>query len=385
MKLIAQVKLLPTPEQADALRHTLELANAACNYLSKRGWETKILRQYDMHKLAYHDARAKFPLSAQVVVRAIAKVANAYKLDRKTRRTFKPLGSFPYDERILSWRTHREPPTVSIWTVEGRQRMPFVCGEHQRQMLEKRLGQADLVYRNGEWYLHQCCEVETPAPDNPEGWLGVDLGIVNLAVTSDGVVFSGEQVEIKRQWYEKRRVVLQSVGTKSAKRRLKKLSGKQRRFQRDTNHRISRALVKAAQCTSRGIALEDLSGICKRTKVQRGQRSRHHNWAFYQLRQFVSYKSELAGVLVQFVDPRNTSKTCSVCGHCSKSNRPTRDNFKCSVCSYTVPADLNAAVNIAARAVSSGLWSRPRCQRVSSPIATSLEVRDKPRCLRQGS
>ena len=101
MKLVAQVKLLPTPEQADALRRTLELANSACNYLSERAWEAKTFRQYDLHKLAYHDARAEFPdLSSQIIVRSIAKVADAYKLDRRTKRTFRPYGSIAYDQRI---------------------------------------------------------------------------------------------------------------------------------------------------------------------------------------------------------------------------------------------------------------------------------------------
>ena len=79
MKLSAQVKLLPTPEQADALKRTLEMANAACNFVSQKAWQSKTFKQYDLHHLCYKDVRAKFPLSAQGVVRVIAKVADAYK------------------------------------------------------------------------------------------------------------------------------------------------------------------------------------------------------------------------------------------------------------------------------------------------------------------
>ena len=104
MKLIAQVKLLPTPEQAGALRHTLEQANAACRFVSDTAWETKTFRQYDLHHKCYQSVREQFGLSAQVTVRAIAKVADAYKLDRKTKRTFNTTGSIAYDDRILSWR-----------------------------------------------------------------------------------------------------------------------------------------------------------------------------------------------------------------------------------------------------------------------------------------
>lgn len=348
MKVIAQVKLDTTPEQADALKRTLEAANAAANYISDHAWDTKTFQQYDLHHACYYEVRERFNLSAQVTVRIIAKVADAYKLDRKRKRRFNPYGSIAYDKRILSWKLSEQ--TVNIWTMNGRQRIPFLAGQRQLELLQSLQGEADLIYRAGEFYLHQVCEIETPDPDDPEGWLGVDLGIVNIATTSDGEVFSGEQLESKRQWYAERRATLQSVGTKSAKRRLKQLSGRQSRFQTGTNHRISKALVETAQRTGRGIALEDLSGIRERTRVRRGQRNKQHNWPFYQLRQFVSYKAKLVGVSVQLVDPRYTSQGCSVCGHTDPSNRPTRDDFLCSGCGFAAPADLNAAINIAARA-----------------------------------
>jgi len=234
--------------------------------------------------------------------------------------------------------------------VGGRQRIAYGCGDRQRSLLRHRGGQADLVHREGAFYLHQSCEVETPKEETPEGWLGVDLGIVHLAVTSDGEHFSGEEVEAKRTWYGRRRKVLQSVGSRSAKRRLRKLSGRQRRYQRDTNHRISKELVEVAQRTGRGIAMEELSGIRERTRVRREQRHRHHNWSFYPLRRFVCYKARLAGVVMRFVDPRYSSQTCSLCGHCARANRRTREEFVCSVCGYAASADENAAREIARRA-----------------------------------
>jgi putative transposase len=348
MKLIAQVKLQPTEQQTDALLDTLEKTNAACNYISDVAWETKTFRQYDLHHECYYDVRKKFGLSAQVTVRAEAKVADAYKLDRKHKRVFKEHGSMAYDERILSWRM--EDQTVNIWTTDGRQRMPFLAGERQLQLLEYRQGQADLILRDGEWYVHQVCEVTESDEFDPTGWLGVDLGIVNLAVTSDGQVFSGGHIEGKRQWYEHRRAVLQSVGTKSAKRRLRQLAGRQKRFQTDTNHCMSKVLVETAKDTKRGIALEDLEGIRGRQRLRRGQRSRHHNWAFYQLRRFVSYKAALAGTPVVFVDPAYTSQTCPICGHVSRSNRKSQSEFCCDQCGHVALADHAAAINIAARA-----------------------------------
>jgi len=376
MKLIAQVKLQPTEDQCPALLKTLEQANAACNYVSRIAWETKTFHQFALHKLTYYDVREKFGLSAQVTVRIEAKVADAYKLDRKHKRTFLKHGAITYDERILSWRQRDQ--TINIWTINGRQRMPFVAGERQLQLLEHRQGQADLIYRDGKWYLHQICEVTESPEFDPTGWLGVDLGIVNLAVTSDGQVFSGEQIEVRREWYALRRAILQSVGTKSAKRRLKQLSGRQARFQKHTNHCISKAIVETAKDTKRGIALEDLKGIRGRTRLRSGQRSRHSNWAFYQMRAFLTYKAMLAGVPIQFVDPAYTSQTCPLCGFVSKSNRKSQSDFVCGQCGYVGLADYVAACNIAAKGeVSAPMVSAEVVKDGNLPsTAPPLEVRD---------
>jgi IS605 OrfB family transposase len=176
------------------------------------------------------------------------------------------------------------------------------------------------------------------------------MGIVNIATTSDGENFSGAAVDATRQWHDVRKAKLQKVGTLSAKRRLRKLSGRQRRFQQDTNHKIAKKIVETAKDTRRGIAIEELGGIRERVTVRRGQRSRHANWQFFQLRAYITYKARLMGVVVQAVDPRNSSKTCSVCGHCDKANRPMREDFLCCKCGYAAPADCNAALNLSARA-----------------------------------
>jgi IS605 OrfB family transposase len=125
---------------------------------------------------------------------------------------------------------------------------------------------------------------------------------------------------------------------------------KERRFARDVNHRIAKALVRKAHDTGRGIALEDLKGIRDRTTVRKSQRRAHHSWAFGQLRAFVAYKAALAGVPIAIVDPRDTSRTCPECGCVDKRNRPTRDRFVCRHCGHSAPADFTAARNIAGRA-----------------------------------
>lgn len=358
MKLTSQVKLLPTPEQAQLLRQTLETANAACNVISAHAWECKTLRQFPLHKLTYQNVRDRFPLAAQVVVRCISKVADAYKGDHTIKRTFRPYGAIAFDNRILSYNLERKE--VSIWTVGGRQHIPFSAGKRQLELLGGRRGESDLCFVKGKFYLLAACDVETLQPIDPEGVLGVDLGIVNIASDSDGENFGGADVQRNRRTFEHRRRNLQKKQTKSAKRKLKKLSGRQARFQKHTNHTISKQLVRKAQDTCRAIALEDLSGI-RKAPVRRSQRSKHSNWSFYQLRQLISYKAERAGIPVILVDPRNTSRTCPRCGCVDQANRVSQSSFSCVSCGCSGPADTIAAVNISAR----GAVNRPMVSTLS--------------------
>lgn len=345
MKLTAQIRLDSTPEQRDALSETLRRANAACDAISAEAFENKVFAPYKLQQRLYHRIREEFGLSAQVVVRCLGKVADAYKLDTKTQRTFSPKGAIAYDARILSWNFHEN--TVSIWTLTGRLKIPFTCcGEHHTDLLCAQKGECDLVVRNGTFYLYATCDVPDAKPIEPQSALGVDLGIVNIATDSDGEIFSGAEIEQTRMWYTKRRATLQSVGTKSAKRRLKKLSGKQRRFQKNTNHRIAKTLVAKAKGTKRAIALEELTGIRKRVTVRKSQRGRHNNWAFGHLRQCIEYKAQCSGVPIILLDPRNSSRTCSACGHCEKANRRSQAEFVCVSCQHTSLADVNAAINL---------------------------------------
>src|SRR5260370_181375 len=255
-----------------------------------------------------------------------------------------------YDQRIMAFKGLSE---VSLLTLQGRILVPFRMGGYQESRLDQIKGQADLLYRNGTFYLAVTLDVPTPTPDDPTDTLGVDLGIVNLATDSTGEGFSGEPVEKTRKRYHSLRQRLQKRGTKSAKRHLKKLSGKQARFQRNTNHVISKRIVQKAKTNKQGIAIEDLRHIRSRTeaRLRRSQRSRHSNWSFEQLRFFLSYKSALAGVPLHLVDPAYTSRTCSACGHCAKENRKSQASFCCVNCGFACNADINAATNISRASV----------------------------------
>jgi IS605 OrfB family transposase len=345
MKQTMLLKLQPTPEQHRALLETMHAFNAACNATAAVAFALKSANKFELQKHVYARLRAEFGLPAQLAIRAISKVSEAYKRDKNIKPTFRPEGTIVYDQRVMSFKGLL---TVSLLTLAGRALIPFLIGAYQQARMDAIQGQADLIYRDGTFYLAVTIDRPAPPAEQPDGTLGVDLGIVNLATDSDGETFSGAQVELVRQRILKLRAALQKKGTKSAKRHLKRLRHKERRFHANTNHVISKKLVAKARATKRGIAMEDLRHIRQRTDrtVRKSQRHRHASWSFAQLRAFISYKAALAGVCLHLVDPRNTSRTCSSCGHCEQANRKNQAEFVCQSCGFAAPADWNAAINI---------------------------------------
>ncbi|MFF4416234.1 RNA-guided endonuclease InsQ/TnpB family protein [Streptosporangium sp. NPDC001559] len=351
MLVTEMLKLSPAAEQCEALLATMRACNAAATRAAEVAFAHHTANKIAVQKLIYAGLRAEFALPAQMAIRSIAKACEAYKRDKNIRPVFRELGAVAYDQRIL---TFKGRDLISIATLNGRILVPVV---YQGRWLgvsgTTMRGQADLIWRDGAFYLAVVIEVpEPPGGGEPDGWLGVDLGIVNLAADSTGTTHSGKAVRALRHRNRMLRRRLQKKGTKSAKRLLKARRRKEARFARDTNHVISKALVGKAKDTRMGIALEDLGGIRDRVTVTKAQRADHHSWAFHQLRTFVTYKAALAGVPVRLVDPRNTSRTCPECGHCAKRNRPHRDSFLCVACGFAGPADHIAAINIGRRAVS---------------------------------
>ena len=293
MKLVVPVRLYPGAADQAALRDTLTLCNQAAGLVSARAFEMRVTSRQSLQRLVYGDLKA-MGLSAQ-----------------------------PYDDRCLSWQLDRR--TVSIWTVAGRPQMRFRCSAAQLARLrDHRQGESDLVHRDGTWYLYATCEVPEAEPTEPAGFLGVDLGIVNIATTDDGRRHSGKYLNRQRHRARHLRAKLQAKGTKAAKRLLKKRARKEARFAADVNHVIAKRIVTEAERTGRGIALEDLTGIRARVRLRKPQRVTLHSWAFAQLAQFIACKARMAGVAVVHVDPAYTSRMCSQCRHTSKRTGLTR-------------------------------------------------------------
>jgi putative transposase len=350
MKQTMLLKLAPTTEQHQALLETMHAFNEAANYVASIAFAEKTADKFSLQKLVYGELRTTYKLPAQLAIRCISKASEAYKRDKSIQPQFRPEGAVVYDPRVMAF---KGIDAVSLLTLSGRVLVPFLIGGYQAARMEAIKGQADLIYRKGVFYLAVTLEVPTLTPDEVSHTLGVDLGIVNLATDSEGETFSGEAVEKTRQRHHALRQRLQKRGTQSAKRHLKKLSGKEARFKRNTNHVISKRIVQKAKATRHGIAIEDLRHIRSRTeaRLRKSQRHRHSSWSFGQLRSFLSYKAALAGVPLHSVDPAYTSKTCSVCGHCAKENRKSQASFVCQACGFACNADINAAMNISRAAV----------------------------------
>jgi IS605 OrfB family transposase len=341
MKLTLQIKLLPDKHQSELLLKTIKEANTACNAISEIAFTKRMYNQFRLHKEVYYLIKDSFKLSAQMIIRCISKVTDAYKLDRKTRRDFKPLGAITYDCRIMNYKPNN---IVSLWAIGGRLNIPFVC--HNAKYLPYIKGEGDLVYRKDKFYLFQTVEVPEEDVTDIEEFIGVDFGQTDIAVTSNGKGYSSDQIKEVRKKYTKVRASVQSKGTKGAKKLLKRLSRKEFRFVSITNHTIAKEIVAQAKEQGKGIAIEDLSHIRKTAKPRsRADKTELNRWSFYQLRQFLTYKALLNGVKLVVIPAAYTSQNCHVCNHIGirKGKR-----FSCKNCGSVMDADLNASYNISA-------------------------------------
>lgn len=350
MKLTLKIKLLPTDEQANLLIETMKEANTVCDAISEVAWQEKIFNNFKLHHKVYHSYKATFNLSSQMLIRQIAKVADAYKLDKKTKRTFKPLGAIAYDSRIMTYKPNN---VVSLWCIGGRQKINFVC--HNPDYIPYIKGESDLVYKRGKFYLFQTVDVPEEDVEDVEEFVGCDFGLTDIIVTSDGVKHSADGLNEYREHRQKVRSSIQAkadTSKRSTKRNCRKLAkrlqGKERTHSQIVNHTIAKSIVLTAKKQGKGIAIEDLTGIRFTSKKRNKKfRTKLGKWTFSMLRQYIEYKALLNGVKCIAVPPAYTSQTCSSCNHIGKR---TNKVFKCTNTNCkvdSIDADFNAAQNIA--------------------------------------
>lgn len=357
-----KLRLHTCRETEGILLETLRQFTTCFNAVTEHGWSAAERNGTRLHRATYTGLRTAYPsLPSQLHCAARVKATEALRsVDERLKQgriagcPISELCPVRYDAR--SYWVKLSSGSASLASVVGRVCVQFnLCGYYRRYLGWKTCS-ADLCFdaKSRRFYLHVV--VETDAPEAAcEGVLGVDLGITEIATDSDGNQYSGEAVKSVRRRVRRIRRLLQAKGSKSAKRHLKRIRQKQSRFTRDTNHVISKRLVATAANSRKALALEDLKGIRDRAETVFGRETRWlmGNWAFHQLRQFLTYKAEAAGIPQVSVDPRNTSRTCSQCGHCDKANRKCQAKFLCLSCGFETNADSNAAVNIGARASSS--------------------------------
>ncbi len=346
-------KLNPSKKMAQKIESTLEAFANACNYANHNVKPT-ITSKTTIQNIVYQTIREQFNLSANLAVRACGRVGanrKTAKHKKKPLKDFKPT-SADYDARIFAFR--EKDWTVSITLVGGREHIPIVVGNYQKgKLFGKKPTSAQLCkHRDGNYYIHIQIKDDTPEPIDSNNVIGVDFGRTDLAVTSDGKKWSGKEIREVRDKYSRVRASLQkrsSKGTRSSRRRcrqlLKRLSGRERRFQRHVNHLISKTIILDAKESNSLIAIEDLTGIRERTNQQpRNKTERRHSntWAFYQLRTFLDYKGLIHGIEVVPVPPRYSSQTCHCCLHIGLR---AGKKFKCTNnnCGWHGDADFNAS------------------------------------------
>jgi IS605 OrfB family transposase len=342
-----RLKLRTTPEVMAMLLETMEDFNRAVRMHIDWGWMNKTANKYKMHEAVYRAVRAEMPLLRAGLVQTARDIA--CEALRSTFFEVKPKrgihSGIRYNDNCIS--VFLQSGYASLSTNEGRVKVEFCFPEYYAIYSDWRVKSSTLAYRKrkNELYLGVVVESDTPQIVSNGEVIGVDRGLRNIAVMSDNRFFSSSKMKEIRGRYAYLCRRLQAKGTRSAKRLLRKVAGQERRFNVCQNHIIAKEIVRAP-CSA--IVLEDLSEI-RQDMNGRGKMGEWVAvWPFFQLSEFIKYKAEAVGKRVIEVNPADTSRKCSRCGHIDKRNR-AGNQFHCLKCGYSLNPDLNAARNIAER------------------------------------
>ena len=359
---------------------TMEQYRLACNYVSEYLFNNNFpLNKNEVQKVIYNTIREKFNLKSQMTISCIRSVIARYKTvkTQMARRPYKyqdqNTGEWYREVRDLNWLhkpisfnrpqvdlqrnrdwSYLSSGQLSINTLDGRVKVEPICrGFNQYLDGTWKFGLAKLLKSSGKWYLHISATKEVADFDKQtvKHVVGLDRGLRFLATSYDEqgktAFFDGQAIMRKRAKYQKLRAILQAKGTKSAKRRLKKLSGRENRWISDVNHCLSKTLVQKYGANTLFV-LENLNGVSfERTDLPKALRNQNKSWAFYQLEQFLTYKAHLHNSEVVEVSAKYTSQRCPKCGVIKKDNRNhEKHEYHCDNCSYRSNDDRIGAMNI---------------------------------------
>lgn len=365
-----------------SLLDTIKVFKRGLQFCVDTAWSNKIKNNVKLHPLVYQDLRA-MGLPSQLAISCIKQSCGIVKKPKN-----KPLiqhasikYNFPRSARFKN-------NLLSISTINGRIEIPFKVPKCYEEYFSDWKVCESIFFVNKKGTGFFCFTFSKEVNTNQQELhsqnkiLGVDLGVNNLAVTSDGVFYNNGRIKHLKRRFKFLRGKLQSKGTRSAKKLLRKISGRERRFMTWVNHNVSKNITTSL---SKGdvVVFEDLKGIRNRGRGKRFN-SMLSNWSFYQLQTFVEYKSEKRGVLFKKVPPNYTSQLCSRCGLIG--NR-VKHFFSCSSCGYSCNADLNASRNIAHPKLGERqvAVTQPRIQRDdikdNSDVVIAIERMDKAHAL----
>jgi len=391
----AKLKLITTLEQHHALRQTQLAYRDALNHVSQYAFEHgKTSNEKRLREGMYYDIRARFKLPSEMTNNAVRQVGTTYKglwtkvkqnveqrRKKITRKRYKGLDKPPkYMSPTITYNYgydygFKAEQQISIRTLEKRIVIPYQGYEKHIALIQHgaaiKAGRLWYDQPRKQFYLLVSLEltIAESTPVSLQTVVGVDVGQRYLATTATLAkqqFFSGKAARVKADHYARKQKQLQRKGTRSAIRRLRTMSGRERRFKLNINHVIAKTII--TQNPFSLIGLEDLTGIRERTKrpkrrrkgiqvlplTLKQRRANHHasKWAFAELHHVLAYKAVLTGSLTIKVDADYTSKACPMCGHTHNANRPNKGLlFVCQRCHYTLHSDLVGARSTAMRTI----------------------------------
>ena len=380
----AKLKLELSTDQKQLIRQTTLAYRDALNHASKVAFENnKMSSGVALQKKVYNQIRSIFGLPAQMSCNVPRQVGAIYKSlwtkvkqnneaikSGRTKKRYKGLDQAPkFVSRTCTLNYKRDysflKDKISLITLSGRIKVNYSGYNKHLELIKSggEIGTAKIWYDQSKknYYLLVSLNLEVSEikPENLKKIQGVDVGQRYLAVATDfqnrTQFFSGKQVRHQANKYHKVRKTLQQKGTRSAKKRLISLSGRERRFTADVNHLISKQIVSPNAL----IGLENLKHIREKTNRQSSKKAsakqkranrNQSKWAFAELHGYIDYKAILCGSLAVKVPAQLTSQCCPKCGHESSENRPNKGlTFRCVACNHELHSDLVGARNIALR------------------------------------
>ena len=340
MKSVVTIKL-KIPQRKEIM-DVMQRYSKTVSYIADKGFKSRVCDRYMLHHLCYYKAREKFGLPSQFVINAnriASQTLKSVETNKGGKPVFKEFLPLPFDKRTFTFNSDK----IRLTTINGRIDIPIEVPEYYWKYLDWSPQTAQVIKTKRGLFIHitfsrdfnvgfSCSQGRT---------VGVDVGINHVAVTSSRQFFSGKKTKQYRIMFKRLRAKIQAKGTQSSRKLLRKISGKEKRFKAWVNHNISKKIVDSCEAGDT-IIMEKLKGI----RRNKGRKFNFwlHGWSFYQLQNFIEYKSLRKGIRTIKVNPYLTSQTCSKCGILGSRSKSF---FQCSHCGYSLNADLNASFNLA--------------------------------------